>query len=224
MSRESENLSKSRAAMVTHQLLKRGIRSEAVLAAMGRVHRQAFVPRAFCDVAYEDRPLDIGLGQTISQPLVVAMMAEALQLEDSDKILEVGTGSGYAAAVLGEIAGEVFSVERHEPLAEKARQALAAEGYGNVQVIVGDGSLGLPAEAPFDAIVVTAGGPEIPHSLKRQLKIGGRLVIPVGGTRSFQDLLKITRVSEDKFDQENLGGVRFVPLVGEEGWTGEGIF
>lgn len=228
MSPGSEDFCKYRAAMVEHQLLKRGIKSRPVLAAMGRVHREAFVPRAFRDVAYDDRPLDIGLAQTISQPQVVAMMAEALELkgggDNGEKVLEVGTGSGYAAAVLGEIAAQVFTIERHRALAEKARKALAAEGYGNVHVIVGDGSLGLAAEAPFDAILVTAGGPGIPESLKHQLKIGGRLVIPVGGTRTFQDLLKITRTGEKNFAEENLGGVRFVPLVGEEGWTDTGIF
>ncbi len=222
MSSAGKDLSKFRAAMVERQLKLRGVKSPVVLAAMGRVRREAFVPRAFRDVAYDDRPLDIGLGQTISQPLVVAMMAEALEVKDGDKILEVGTGSGYAAAVLGEIAGEVFSIERHEALAEKARKALRAEGCANVHVVVGDGSLGLAAEAPFDAILVTAGGPNVPESLKRQLKTGGRLVIPVGGTRSFQDLLKITRTGEDEFTEENLGGVRFVPLVGEEGWKDDG--
>lgn len=228
MNDESTKLPAARKAMVEHQLLRRGIESQAVLAAMGKVNREAFVPRAFKEVAYDDRPLDIGLGQTISQPLVVAMMAEAVELDEGAKVLEVGTGSGYAAAVLGEIAGEVFTIERHEPLAEKARKALEAEGYDNVHVIVGDGSLGLAAEAPFDAIIVTAGGPEIPESLKTQLKVGGRLVIPVGGSRSFQDLLKITRTrsedGEDDFERENLGGVRFVPLVGDEGWTDGGIF
>ncbi|MCH8861311.1 MAG: protein-L-isoaspartate(D-aspartate) O-methyltransferase [Proteobacteria bacterium] len=218
MNPECKDFSKFRAAMVELQLKRRGVKSAVVLAAMGKVRREAFVPRAFRDVAYDDRPLDIGLGQTISQPLVVAMMAEALEVKDGDKILEVGTGSGYAAAVLGEIGGEVFSIERHRALAEKARAALKAEGCDNVHVVVGDGSLGLAAEAPFDAILVTAGGPNVPESLKQQLKIGGRLVIPVGGTRSFQDLLKITRNSETEFTEENLGGVRFVPLVGEEGW------
>ncbi len=226
--RVKRDFSKSRAAMVTSQLKPRGVKSANVLAAMGRVRREAFVPRALREDAYADRPLEIGLGQTISQPLVVAMMAAALELEDTDKVLEIGTGSGYAAAVLGRIAGEVFTIERLEPLAEKARAALAAEGCGNVHVVVGDGSLGLAAEAPFDAIMVTAGGPEIPHSLKSQLKPGGRLVIPVGGTRSFQDLLKITRTGagqgEDDFTEENLGGVRFVPLVGEEGWSDGGSF
>lgn len=222
MSSAGKDLSQFRAAMVERQIKLRGVESAVVLAAMGKVRREAFVPRAFRDVAYDDRPLDIGLGQTISQPLVVAMMAEALEVKDGDKILEVGTGSGYAAAVLGEIAGEVFSIERHQALAEKARAALKAEGCGNVHVVVGDGSLGLAAEAPFDAILVTAGGPNVPESLKRQLKTGGRLVIPVGGTRDFQDLLKITRTSEDEFSEENLGGVRFVPLVGEEGWKDDG--
>ena len=219
---KSDNSSKARAAMVERQLRARGIKSPAVLAAMGRVRREAFVPLFFRDSSYEDRPLDIGLGQTISQPLMVAMMTEALELtgdgENGERVLEVGTGSGYAAAVLGEIAGEVYTIERLDALAQKARSALEAEGYGNVHVVVGDGSLGLPDEAPFDAIVVTAGGPEIPDSLKYQLKVGGRLVIPVGGTRNFQDLLKITRTGEDEFEEKNLGGVRFVPLVGDQGW------
>lgn len=211
-----------REEMVDLQLRARGIRSEAVLEAMGTVAREAFVPPEFRSIAYEDRPLDIGLGQTISQPLMVATMTEALDLsgdpEQGERVLEIGTGSGYAAAVLGAMAAEVFTIERHGELARRAEAILHTEGYDNVHVIVGDGTLGLPEEAPFDAIVVTAGGPAVPESLRQQLKVGGRLVIPVGASHTLQDLLKITRTSEYEFDEEILCAVRFVPLIGAEGW------
>jgi protein-L-isoaspartate(D-aspartate) O-methyltransferase len=165
--------------------------------------------------------LPIGSGQTISQPFIVARMAEAAEIKASDRVLEVGTGSGYAAAVLAELAAEVFTVERYRELAEQARKRLHASGYRDVSIKVGDGSKGWPEKAPFDAIVVAAGGPSVPLSLQRQLEIGGRLVIPVGDRRESQRLLRITRVGDDTFDQEDLGGVMFVPLIGEEGWVDE---
>ena len=219
-------LEQQRKLMVDLQLKARGIRSAAVLRAMGRVHREAFVPRELRAMAYEDQPLDIGSGQTISQPLMVAMMTEALDLKGGEKVLEIGTGSGYAAAVLAEIAGEVFTIERHRRLAERAMAALAAEGYGNVHVVVGDGTRGLPEAAPFDGITVTAGGPRVPESLKAQLAVGGRMVIPVGSDRTYQELLVITRTGTgpDDFTEESLCPVRFVPLVGEEGWQTGNIF
>lgn len=211
-----------RTRMVALQLERRGIKSNSVLKAMERVPREAFVPEAFRPCAYEDRPLDIGLGQTISQPLMVATMTEALDLRGGEKVLEIGTGSGYAAAVLAEIADEVFTVERHEALAAKAATTLAKAAYENVHVVCGDGTLGLPEEAPFDAIVVTAGGPEVPAHLRQQLKIGGRMVIPVGGTRTLQVLKKITRRGEYDYQEDDLCDVRFVPLVGAEGWQSDG--
>lgn len=210
--------SELREQMVDHQIASRGVRSQKVLDAMGKVPRESFLPEALREFAYEDTPLPIEAGQTISQPYIVAFMTEGLALEGGEKVLEIGTGSGYAAAVLGEIAGEVFTIERLEELAAHAASVLAELGYGNVEVIHADGTLGLPAQAPFDAIVVAAGGPEVPESLKKQLKIGGRLVIPVGEYRDVQELVRVTRLSESEYRQEDLADVRFVPLVGEEGW------
>jgi len=169
-----------RKRMVDEQLRRRGIRDRRVLAAMGTVPREAFVPDAQKDLAYRDGPLPIGEGQTISQPYVVALMTEALGLKDGEKVLEVGAGSGYAAAVLAEIADEVITLERREGLARKAAERLEKAGYANVRVEVADGTGGFAAEAPYDAISVTAGGPDVPASLKHQLKVGGHMVIPVG--------------------------------------------
>lgn len=208
--------------MVEHQLKRRGIKSDAVLAAMGKVRREAFVPRVMRPLAYNNAPLGIGTGQTISQPLMVATMTEALKLQPDHRVLEVGTGSGYGAAVLGEIAMTVFTLERHPRLAKRARKALAGQGYDNVHVIVGDGSLGLESEAPFDAIIVTAGAPAVPENLKRQLAIGARLVVPVGDRQTVQELLRITRTGKDAYSQDALCGVRFVPLIGAGGWPANG--
>jgi protein-L-isoaspartate(D-aspartate) O-methyltransferase len=204
--------------MVEHQLERRGIRDPLVLEAMRSVPREAFVPPELADEAYADGPLPIGEGQTISQPYIVALMVEALELRGGERVLEIGAGSGYAAAVLAEIAAEVDTVERHAPLAEEARERLRALGYENVQLRVGDGSRGWPEHAPYDAIVVAAGAPEVPEALKEQLAVGGRLVIPVGQGRTLQELLRLRRLSETEFQREELGGVRFVPLVGEQGW------
>jgi len=208
----------ARARMVEQQIASRGVGSKLVLDAMRRVPRELFVPEHLRDLAYADGPLSIGEGQTISQPYIVALMVEALCLYGGEKVLEIGTGSGYAAAVLAEIAGQVYTIERIAELAQKAETLLAQTGYDNVQVIQGDGTLGWPQQAPYDAIVVTAGGPEVPGSLKNQLKTGGRLVIPVGADMYSQELLRVTRVSESEFRSENLEYVRFVPLIGEEGW------
>ncbi len=212
------DLSEARERMVDNQIAARGVRSEKVLDAMRKVPRELFLPGGLAEFAYEDSPLPIEAGQTISQPYIVAFMVEALALRGGEKVLEIGTGSGYAAAILGEIAGEVYSIERIEELANSAASILADNGYDNVQVLHSDGTLGCAEHAPYDGIVVTAGGPEIPDSLKRQLKIGGHLVIPVGKNKEFQELIRVTRVSESEFESEDLAAVRFVPLVGAEGW------
>ncbi len=203
-----------RNAMVETQLKRRGIKDPMILQAMRTVPRHQFVPDGHIGRAYDDGPLPIGFGQTISQPYMVAVMTEALKLGGGEKVLEIGTGSGYQAAVLSEIAWEVYSIERHAELADSAHKLLI--GYGNVYISVGDGTLGLPDKAPFDGIIVTAGAPYVPASLKNQLAEGGRLVIPVG-ERMMQSLLRITREG-DSFREENLLGCVFVPLIGEEGW------
>jgi len=204
--------------MVKRQIAGRGVRSEKVLDAMRKVPRERFLPQGQGVWAYDDAPLPIGDGQTISQPYIVAYMTEALALEGGERVLEIGTGSGYAAAVLAEIAADVYTIERIGGLADMASAVLDDLGYHNVHVRQGDGTLGWPEEAPFDGIVVTAGGPDVPETLQRQLKIGGRLVIPVGKSSWYQELVRVTRVSETEFETEYLIPVRFVPLIGEEGW------
>ncbi|HTV71018.1 MAG TPA: protein-L-isoaspartate(D-aspartate) O-methyltransferase [Rhizobiaceae bacterium] len=211
------NLAKARKAMVDRQIAGRGITDAAVLEAMRKVRREDFVPPSVRELAYEDSPLPIGSGQTISQPYIVALMIEAAALKPGDTALEIGAGSGYAAALMGEIAAKIFTVERHAELAQTARERLAALGYANVEVRTGDGTLGLPDEAPFDAIISAAGGPDIPASWKSQLAIGGRLIMPVGGS-AIQQLVKLVRTAEDQFKEESLGEVRFVRLIGEQGW------
>jgi protein-L-isoaspartate(D-aspartate) O-methyltransferase len=205
--------------MVDYQLRARGIESPLVLEAMGRVAREHFVPERMRDCAYDDGPLPIGAGQTISQPYIVALMTEALDLEGGERLLDIGTGSGYAAAVLGCIAGEVFSIERIQELADRAAGVLAAEGFDNVEVRCDDGTMGWPEHQPYDGIIVAAGAPAVPDSLKHQLAIGGHLVIPVGSEHSVQSLIRVTRLAEDEFRTEDLGSVRFVPLLGEQGWS-----
>ena len=202
--------------MVAWQIESRGIHDPAVLGAMREVPREAFVPDELAARAYEDGPLPIGEGQTISQPYIVALMIAAARIEPGDRVLEVGAGSGYAAAVAARIAAEVYAIERHPALAEAARIRLATLGYANVTVIAGDGSGGLPGEAPFDAILVAARSPEVPEALKHQLKIGGRLVIPVGGD-AMQALCRITRTGAEDWTGDELCAVRFVPLIGEHG-------
>jgi len=169
-------------------------------------------------LAYEDGPLPIAEGQTISQPYIVAYMTEALELSSRDKVLEIGTGSGYAAAVLSRIVDTVYSVERLEGLAHSARERLAMLGYNNIVVLVGDGTLGWPEHSPYDAIVVTAGAPQVPKPLLEQLAIGGKLVIPVGSSYVLQELVRVRRVAERDYHSEELCGVRFVPLIGVAGW------
>jgi protein-L-isoaspartate(D-aspartate) O-methyltransferase len=210
--------SKLREYMVRDQIARRGVISEKVLAAMRKVPRERFLPVGQADYAYDDTPLPIGDGQTISQPYIVAYMAEALTLKGGEKVLEIGTGSGYAAAILAEIAAEVYTIERIQGLAEMASTLLDKLGYSNVHVRHGDGTLGWPEQAPFDGIVVTAGGPDVPETLKQQLKIGGRLVIPVGTSTWYQELVRVIRVEEAEYVTENLVPVRFVPLIGAEGW------
>jgi len=218
---DSRSFEQQRAAMVERQIAARGVRSQAVLDAMRTVRREGFVPSYLGEFAYEDAPLPIEEEQTISQPYIVAFMVEALGLEGHERVLEIGTGSGYSAAVLAEIARQVYTIERHGGLARSAEARLSEEGYEQVRVRCGDGTLGWPEEAPFDAIVVAAGGPAVPDSLREQLAIGGRLVIPVGDQVGHQTLRRITRLGADEFRDEDLGGVRFVPLVGEEGWHTE---
>ncbi len=208
-----------RELMVARQLAGRGITNPAVLAAMRTVPREAFVSDDYSNFAYDDGPLPILEGQTISQPFIVAAMSEALQLTGDEKVLEVGTGSGYQAAVLALLADRVFSLERLPALARRARQVLDQNGYSKVNIRVTDGTYGWEEEAPFDAIVVTAGAPEIPETYLNQLAIGGRLVIPVGDLNS-QVLRRVTRTSSDDFQTESLMDCRFVPLVGDKGWGG----
>ncbi|MSQ14855.1 MAG: protein-L-isoaspartate(D-aspartate) O-methyltransferase [Dehalococcoidia bacterium] len=205
----------ARNKLFTH--LRQEIRDDRVVDAMMQVPRELFVPEALRRMAYDDIALPIKLGQTISQPLIVAVMTQALELTGEEKVLEVGTGSGYQAAVLSHLAKEVISVERHLQLINEARSILASLGCDNVQVrLAHTDSLGYPEEAPYDAIIVTAAAPMVPHSLTEQLKDGGRCVIPVG-TRHEQELVVATRVG-DKITRKSLGGCRFVPLIGQEAW------
>lgn len=206
-----------RRLMVRDQLAARGIRDPSVLAAMETVPRELFVPTNLRASAYDDGPLPIGEGQTISQPYIVAFMAEALELTADDRVLEIGTGSGYGAAVLGRLAARVITIERFARLTEQARLALTEAGIDNVEIHTGDGSLGHPAAGPYDAIVVTAGGPDVPRTLKAQMAPGGRLVMPIGESRLSQDLVRLRKTNQD-FVKDWLAPVRFVPLIGVEGW------
>jgi protein-L-isoaspartate(D-aspartate) O-methyltransferase len=212
------DLTNERLRMVSDQIAARGVGNPAVLEAMRRVPREAFLPDEFAEFAYRDTPLPIEAGQTISQPYIVALMIESVEPRASDRALEIGTGSGYAAAVLSEVVDEVYTIERHEQLAKLAAKRLASLGYTNVKVRHGDGTLGWPEHAPYDVIIVTAGGPQVPRPLLEQLAIGGRLIIPVGETSRAQHLIRVTRTSQDQFDDEDLGEVQFVPLIGAEGW------
>mgnify|MGYP001119049055 FL=1 len=211
-----------RKQMVERHIAARGVRDELVLDAMRKVPREPFLPDNLREFAYEDAPLPIAGEQTISQPYIVAFMAEALMLSGGEKVLEIGAGSGYAAAVLSEIAADVYTVERLGPLAEQAATLLAEPGYDNVRVRHGDGTKGWAEHAPYDAIVVAAGGPQVPDALKQQLKIGGRLVIPIGVDQRSQELVRVTRLSKDEYRSEDIADVRFVPLIGEEGWAAPG--
>ncbi len=217
-----DRYARQRKKMVDSQIRSRGIGDERVLRAMEKIPRHLFVDEGLIDQAYNDSPLPIGEKQTISQPYIVAIMTEALELKGPEKVLELGTGSGYQAAILAELAERVYTIERIAPLAQKARKLLESLNYYNVVIRVGDGTYGWREESPFDAILVTAGSPSIPRTLVEQLAIGGRLVIPVGGRYS-QSLIKLTRLSQNPDDvkKEDLGGCRFVNLIGEYGWKME---
>jgi protein-L-isoaspartate(D-aspartate) O-methyltransferase len=205
-------LARAREQMVSRQIEGRGVRDPLTLAALRKVPRHEFVAPELAAEAYADHPLPIGHGQTISQPYIVAFMTEALGLRGGERVLEVGTGSGYQAAVLAEIAGSVFTVEIVKTLAEEARERLARLGYRNVQVRAGDGYRGWPEQAPFDGILVTAAAPRIPEPLKAQLKDGGRLVLPVG--EAYQEIVVVRRRGEE-FEERRVLPVRFVPMTGE---------
>jgi len=206
----------ARRRMVEEQIMRRGVRDQRLLKAMNEVPRHLFVDEAFWSQAYNDHPLAIGEGQTISQPFMVALMTDALGLTGTEKVLEIGTGCGYQTAILARLADWVYSVERLAGLSRRAQGNLEKVGVFNVNLVVGDGTKGWPAEAPYDAIIVTAGAPATPRPLREQLAQGGRLVIPVGDRR-VQTLWRITRKGEE-FVQEDLGGCRFVDLIGEHGW------
>lgn len=209
--------------MVKEQLIDRGIQDDAVLQAMAEVPRHRFLQEKFADLAYQDSPLPIQSGQTISQPFIVAYMIESLQLKSTDKVLDVGAGSGYAAAVMSRIVDEVYAIERYGPLVHAAANILANLNYDNVELRQGDGTLGWPEQAPFDAIAVAAGSPNIPQPLLSQLAVNGRLVIPVGNRPRMQTLKRVRRLSETEYEQVNLDPVRFVPLIGEAGWDPEEV-
>jgi protein-L-isoaspartate(D-aspartate) O-methyltransferase len=212
-SRQADRLTAAREDMVAHQIATRGVTDPRVLAAMRAVPRHRFVPAAQQDAAYDDRPLPIGYGQTISQPYIVALMTELARLGPADRVLEIGTGSGYQAAVLSRLAGAVYTIELVEPLAEHARQTLAALECRNVTTRTGDGYAGWPEAAPFDAIVVTAAPDHVPPALVAQLKPGGRMVIPVGGTNDVQELQLVEKDEHGHVHTTEVAAVRFVPLV-----------
>jgi protein-L-isoaspartate(D-aspartate) O-methyltransferase len=217
---DDANTLQERNWMVARQLEARGIRDARVIAAMKRIPRHAFVAAAMRREAYEDSPLPIEEGQTISQPYIVALMLEAARLGAGDRMLEVGAGSGYASAVAAQLVAHVDAVERHARLVELARERLARLGIANVDVHVGDGSTGWPSGAPYDAIVVAAAGPRVPAALREQLAVGGRLVIPVASGYGAQRLVLVERRGDAEWHEDDLGGVMFVPLVGAQGWPG----
>ena len=203
--------------LIEYELKPEGITDDKVLNAIKRVKRENFIPPTLRDKAYGNYPLPIGENQTISQPYIVALMTQALDIEKDDKVLEVGTGSGYQAAILAELARIVYTVERIPSLLDKARTNLYSQGYDNIILVLGDGTKGLPEYAPYDKIIVTAAAPKVPESLLEQLKGGGKMVIPVGD-RYIQDLKLIEKALNGRIYQKSLGGCRFVPLIGKEGW------
>lgn len=216
---EAIDFTNARRTMVEQQLAARGIRDERVLGAMRDVPREAFIAAELAEFAYHDSPVPIGEEQTISQPYVVALMLEAATIAAPDKVLEIGAGSGYVAALLSRMAREVHAIERRATLAAEAAKRLQQLGYDNAEILCADGTEGWPAAAPFNAVVVSAGSPDIPEALKRQLAIGGRIVIPVGLGGHGQMLTRLTRQTENAFKNEPLLPVSFVPLIGRYGWT-----
>lgn len=208
----------AREAMVDRQLRRRGIGDTRILNAFLEVPREAFVSPDYAHLAYGDHPLPIEAGQTISQPYIVALMIQAAQIGTRDKVLEIGSGSGYAAAVISRIAGKVIGIERQHDLVELARERLQRLGFENVTIVEGDGSKGCPEDAPFDAILAAASGSHVPQPLIDQLSDGGRIVMPIGQPGWVQELVKVTKRADGTVERQNLGGVRFVPLIGEEGW------
>ena len=208
----------AREAMVARQIEGRGIANPALSKALREVPREAFVSQDLAAFAYDDTPLPIEAGQTISQPYIVALMIDAAEVKQGGRVLEIGAGSGYAAAVMSRIASRVIAVERQEELVRLASARMARLGYDNVRIVHGDGSAGWPEEAPYDAILAAASGSHVPEALKAQLAIGGALVMPVGAAGSVQSLLKVVRTGEEAYAQEDLGAVRFVPLIGTEAW------
>jgi protein-L-isoaspartate(D-aspartate) O-methyltransferase len=207
-----------REAMVERQLRRRGISDPEILSAFRAVPREAFVSTEYAHLAYGDHPLPIEAGQTISQPYIVALMIEAAAINGRDKVLEVGSGSGYAAAVISRIASRVIGIERQHDLVAASRERLRRLGYNNVEIVEGDGTKGVPEKAPFDAILAAASGSHVPKTLVDQLAPGGRLVMPVGQPGWVQKLVKVTKQNDGLLQQSDLGDVRFVPLIGEEGW------
>ena len=205
-----------RRRMVERQIADRGVSDPRVLAAMAKVPRHRFIPSHLWDQAYNDYPLPIGEDQTISQPYIVALMTEMLELKETDRVLEIGSGSGYQAAILAELAAQVYTIDRVATLLARGEEILKALGYANIKTRVGDGTLGWPEEAPFEAIIVTAGAPQVPRPLTEQLALGGRLVIPVGDTWS--QTLTCVRKTKDGLKLEYHGGCRFVRLIGKYGW------
>lgn len=207
--------------MVDQQVAARGIGDVRLLASMRKIPREMFVPETLRASAYEDSPLPIEAGQTISQPYVVALMVESAAVLAGDRVLEIGAGSGYAAAILAEMGAELFAIERHRKLADLASDRLRRLGFPGATVRQGDGSRGWPEHAPFDVILVSASGSHVPETLLQQLAIGGRLVMPIGDAHAVQSLVRVTRHGEHDYEEQGLGPVRFVPLIGEHGWRDE---
>jgi protein-L-isoaspartate(D-aspartate) O-methyltransferase len=213
------DFTREREAMVERQLRRRGIDEKAIIDAFLAVPRESFVSPEYAHLAYGDHPLPIEAGQTISQPYIVALMIQAAGIGQGDHVLEVGAGSGYAAAVISRIATKVIAIERQHDLVDVARERLGRLGYDNVEIVEGDGTKGCPDHAPFDAILAAASGSHVPRPLIEQLAPNGRIVMPVGDPGWVQELVKVTKQEDGILKQENLGGVRFVPLIGEEGWS-----
>lgn len=207
-----------RETMVDRQLRRRGITDQNILDAFLKVPREAFVSPRYQELAYGDHPLPIEAGQTISQPYIVGLMIKAAKIGPDDRVLEIGAGSGYAAAIISRIARDVIAIERQHELVEVASKRIARLGYDNVEILEGDGTRGCPDHAPFDAILAAASGSHVPKALLDQLAADGRIVMPLGSPGWVQELVKVTKREDGAMERENLGGVRFVPLIGEEGW------